>query len=141
LGNYEGMFLLDNSRVKADAAECVNVVSEILKKHHGEIVRIERWDERKLAYEIRNQKRATYILAHFKMAPEKPGELRHDVNLNENFLRILVTNVGEEFPPFLTAAEYEAMRPKKEEEPQDDMGGGGRRRRRDDDGMGDDDNG
>jgi small subunit ribosomal protein S6 len=134
--NYEGMFLLDNSKVKADAAECVGVVTEMLKKHQGEVVRVERWDERKLAYEIRGQKRATYILAHFKMAPEKPGELRHDVNLNESFLRILVQNVGEEFPPFLTAAEYEAMRPKKEEEPPEDMGGGGgRRRRRDDDGM------
>lgn len=139
MNKYEGMFLLDNSRVKVDAAECVAVVSEMLKKHQGEVVRVERWDERKLAYEIRNQKRATYVLAHFKMPPDKPGELRHDVNLNEDFLRILVTNVGEEFPPFLTAAEYEAMRPKKEEEPPEDMGGG-RRRRRDDDGMSEEDN-
>jgi len=131
---YEGMFLLDNSKVKADAAECCGVVSDLLKKHGANVVKIERWDERKLAYEIRGQKRATYVLAHFEMAPEKPAELRGDVNLSESFLRALVLNVGEDFPPFVTAAEYEAMRPKKEEEPQDD-GGDRRRRRRDDDGM------
>ncbi len=131
MNKYEGMFLLDNSKVKVDPAECVGVVTEVLKKYQANIVRIERWDERKLAYEIRGQKRATYVLAHFEMAPENPGQLRHDVSLNENFLRCLLQNAGDEFPAFLTAAEYEAMRPKKEEEPPDD--GGGRRRRRDDD--------
>lgn len=129
MNKYEGMFLLDNSKVKVDPAECVGVVTEMLKKYQANVVKIERWDERKLAYEIRKQKRATYVLAHFEMPPERPADLRHDVSLNENFLRALVTNVGDEFPPFLTAAEYEAMRPKKEEEPVDD----GRRRRRDDD--------
>jgi small subunit ribosomal protein S6 len=136
VNKYEAMFVLDNSKVKPEPSECVALVDEILKKHDAKNARVERWDERKLAYEIKGQKRGTYILAHFEMDPAKPSGLRHDLSLNENFLRAMVFAVGEEFAPFMTAAEYEALRPKKEEEPPADEG---RRRRRDDDGMSEDD--
>ena len=121
MNKYEGMFLLDNSKVKPDVAECVAAVSEAITKHGGTIVRAERWDERKLAYEIRKQKRGTYVLAHFEADPTKVAAIRNDVNLNENFLRSMVIRCGEDFPTFLTAADYEAMRPRREEEPAADV--------------------
>lgn len=117
MNKYEGMFLLDNSKVKPDAAECAAVVSDAIKKHGGNVVRADRWDERKLAYEIRKQKRGTYVLAHFEADSANVAQIRNDVNLSENFLRTMIMRCGDTFPAFLTATDYEAMRPRREEEP------------------------
>jgi peptidyl-tRNA hydrolase, PTH1 family len=130
VAKYEGMFLLDNSRVKPDPESCVGAVNDLLGKHKATVVRTDRWGERKLAYEIRKQKRATYVLSHFEMDQTAYGELRHDVSLNENFLRALITRVTEDFPKFLTNAEYEALRPKREDDDRmDDRRDDGERRR------------
>ena len=41
------------------------IVDQILEKNGAKIVQKEKWDERKLAYEIRGHKRATYYLVYF----------------------------------------------------------------------------
>jgi ribosomal protein S6 len=135
VAKYEGMFLIDNSRVKPDPESCVGAVNELLGKHRANVVRTDRWDERKLAFEMRKQKRATYVLSHFEMEPKEVVELRRDVSLNENFLRALVLRHDDGFPKFMTGAEYEALRPKREDdERMDDRRGdeGDRRRPRED---------
>jgi PTH1 family peptidyl-tRNA hydrolase len=116
VAKYEGMFLIDNSRVKPDPESCVGVVNDLLGRHKATVVRTDRWDERKLAYEIKKQKRATYVLSHFEMEPGKVQDLRRDLDLNEDVLRSLVERIETEFPKFLTGAEYEALRPKREED-------------------------
>jgi peptidyl-tRNA hydrolase, PTH1 family len=130
VAKYEGMFLIDNSRVKPDPEACVGAVNELLGKHKANVVRTDRWDERKLAYEIRKQKRATYVLSHFEMELAEVVELRRDLSLNENFLRALVLRQEEGFPKFMTGAEYEALRPKREDDDRlDDRRDDGERRR------------
>jgi ribosomal protein S6 len=129
VAKYEGMFLIDNSRVKPDPEACVGVVNDLLGRHRANVVRTDRWDERKLAYEVRKQKRATYVLSHFEMEPAKLQELRRDLDLNEDVLRSLVERIETEFPKFLTGAEYEALRPKRED---DDRGDDRRDRDRED---------
>jgi PTH1 family peptidyl-tRNA hydrolase len=123
VAKYEGMFLLDNSRVKPEAAESTGAVTELLKKHGAEVVKIDRWDERKLAYEVKKQKRGTFVLSHFEADPAVMPELRHDVNLNESVLRALILRVDEDFPAWMSAAEYEALRPKREDDDRGEEGG------------------
>ncbi len=66
LREYEAMFLLDNASAVADLDGTTGVVDQILLKHGATIVQKEKWDERKLAYEIRGHKRATYYLVYFR---------------------------------------------------------------------------
>jgi PTH1 family peptidyl-tRNA hydrolase len=123
VAKYEGMFLIDNSRVKPDPESCVGAVNELLGRHQAKVARTDRWDERKLAYEIRKQKRATYVLSHFELEHKEIVELRRDVSLNENFLRALILRIEEDFPKFMTGAEYELLRPKREDDDRmDDRG-------------------
>jgi hypothetical protein len=62
VAKYEGMFLIDNSRVKPEPEACVGVVNDLLGRHQGKVVRTDRWDERKLAYEISRSARPTCCL-------------------------------------------------------------------------------
>ena len=45
-------------------------MDQILEKNGATIVRKEKWDERKLSYEIRGHRRATYYLVYFN-APDR----------------------------------------------------------------------
>jgi small subunit ribosomal protein S6 len=115
LNKYEGMFLLDHGKLK-DVQKGVDVVTELLKKHGANIVKIGKWDERKLAYEINNQKRGTYILCHFEAPSEAVAEVTHDLNLTETISRHLIIRLRKRFPQFLTAAEIDATYGTKERE-------------------------
>lgn len=128
MNKYEGMFLLDHGKLK-DAQKGIDLISEILKKHGGNIVKIGKWDERKLAYEINNQKRGTYILCHFELASEALSEVNHDLNLTEGVSRNLLIRLRSRFPEFMTAQEIDAAFGSKEREQR------GPRRGRDDDGL------
>jgi ribosomal protein S6 len=114
LKKYEAMFLLNNAKATAETAQGVTIVSDLLKKHGAEIAKVGVWDERKLAYPIENQKRGTYVLAHFTLDPAHVGNVTHEVNINEDVMRALVTALEEEFPTFRTYAEMEALRPKRD---------------------------
>lgn len=109
LNKYEGMFLLDHGKVKSEPEKGIAEVTAILEKHEGKIAQIGKWDERKLAYEIKKQKRGSYILVHFEAPGASIDEIRRDCQLSEIVSReILLAIDGEKFPPFQTAQEMDA---------------------------------
>jgi PTH1 family peptidyl-tRNA hydrolase len=97
---YEGMFLLNNSLVPPEGGKAVDVVSAILQKHKMKMVKADVWDERKLAYPIKRQKRGTYVLTHFEGDGEKVDTISRDLNLNEEVLRYMFIRHENEFPEF-----------------------------------------
>lgn len=87
---YEAMFLLDNTLASEDFEGAAALVDQIIEKHGAEIVQKEKWDERKLAYEIKGHRRATYYLVYFRALTSAIEEINGDVQLNETILRHLV---------------------------------------------------
>ncbi len=100
------MILLDNREVKKDWEGLKAQVDGILSKHGAEIVVAKRWDERKLAYEIKKQKRATYYLNYFKADPQKVVDINFDFKLAQPVLRHLILRV-ESIPEEAYAPERE----------------------------------
>lgn len=90
---YEGMFLLDNRAVRADWRRSKAAVTDALSKHGARVVTARRWDERRLAYTIRGNKRATFLLAYFEQGPEGSLAVRRDLDLEERVLRYLIQGV------------------------------------------------
>jgi small subunit ribosomal protein S6 len=87
---YEAMFLLDSGYVASHWKEAVEEITGILKRHDCEIVRLVKWDDRKLAYQIGPHKRGTYVLSFFKAPHDALGKIERDVQLSENLVRVLV---------------------------------------------------
>ena len=88
--NYEGMFILDNNAATADFEATSGLVDAILKKHGANIVVNEKWDDRKLAYEIKGRRRGTYYLTYFQAEPDAIAKIDEDVHLTEDILRHMV---------------------------------------------------
>jgi small subunit ribosomal protein S6 len=62
----------------------------MLEKTEAEIVSIEKWEERRLAYEIKGKSRGTYILCYFKADGDRIHEVERDVQLSERIMRVLI---------------------------------------------------
>jgi len=88
LKTYEGMFLLDAGQ--SDFDEAVQPIRAVLDRNQAELVHLKKWDERRLAYEIRGRRRGLYVLAYFRSDPAAIGRIERDVQLNESILRLLI---------------------------------------------------
>ncbi len=84
---YEGMFLLDAGNPDFEAAG--EPIRNVLARSEAEILTLNPWDERRLAYGIEGRKRGLYALAYFKADPSRIVEIEHDCRLNEHILRVL----------------------------------------------------
>lgn len=97
MNKYEGFFLLDNKESKADWNGVQDHVTSLLEKYECSIHTIEKWGERKLAYEISRHRRGTYLLIYFEAKTGALDELRRDLQLSEKVIRHLFLRL-EEFP-------------------------------------------
>jgi ribosomal protein S6 len=93
--DYEAMFLLDNAATTADFEGTAAIVDQMIARSGGTIVQKERWDERKLAYEIRGHKRATYYLVYFRAPGDAVQKIRVDAALSEKVVRCLILALEE----------------------------------------------
>ncbi|OHB75780.1 MAG: 30S ribosomal protein S6 [Planctomycetes bacterium RBG_16_55_9] len=87
---YEGMFLVDSATAGADWDGIIAAIKRILERAEAEIISIRKWDDRRLAYEIKHVARGTYLLTYFRASGEKIQGIEKDVNLSEKILRVLI---------------------------------------------------
>jgi small subunit ribosomal protein S6 len=87
---YEGMFLLDSGRAAKDWEGTRALVDAVLDRYGAKAILKDRWDERKLAYPIKRQKRGTYYLNYFDATGDAVTNIRRDLTLTEGVLRFLV---------------------------------------------------
>ena len=87
---YEGLFLLDQHAVAADFSGCVEHVGKILENIGAEVLVLKKWSETRLAYEIKGQKRGTYLISYFKAEGSKIATIERNCNLSEKVLRHMV---------------------------------------------------
>ena len=88
---YEGMFLVDSSWANRSKDEVIETITGWIEKFNGKILRLEKWEERKLAYAIKIErtihKRGVYYLGAIELPPKAVNEIYSEIKLNTNFLR------------------------------------------------------
>ena len=87
---YEGLFLVSQNAA-TDLNAAIEHVKQILTRAEAEIVGVARFDERKLAFPVKGQRRGTYIISLFRCNRANLAHIERDSNLSEQILRSLVT--------------------------------------------------
>jgi small subunit ribosomal protein S6 len=87
---YEGMFLVDSARAASDWDGVNSAIKKVLDRAKAEIVSMKKWDDRKLAYNIRGVERGTYILCYFKADGQQIQGIEKAVQLSEKIIRVLI---------------------------------------------------
>jgi len=95
---YEAMFLVDAAKGGSEMPTLIRHICGLLQREEAEIERVEKWDERKMAYRIRGVERGLYVLIYFRIDPTRVAALRRSINLSEEILRVLVLEAGEMAP-------------------------------------------
>lgn len=113
LKQYEAMFLLPASAA-AEVDKSIATCRGIIERHGGSILVIKKWDERKLLYEIKKQKRGLYVIAYFTAPGNAVAAIERDVNLSEEILRVLVTDAEHLNQSEMEAVEPQPIQPREE---------------------------
>ncbi len=86
---YEALFLINQSALATDSAGVIAHVQQMLDRAEAQTLALQKWDERKLAYPIENQKRGTFLISYFKARPTQIANIERDCNLSEQVLRVM----------------------------------------------------
>ena len=89
--NYECMCLLDNGEVRKGWEPLKDAVAGMFSKHEAKVLSNRRWDERRLAYPIKGQQRATYLLLYFSADTQTLPAIRRELEFSESMLRYMIT--------------------------------------------------
>lgn len=87
---YEGLFLIDNAHANTEWDNVVKHIHDILQKNGAEILKSEKWGEKKLAYKIKAHKRGTYLLVHFNAKNTAITVIKRDFQLSDYIIRFLI---------------------------------------------------
>ena len=85
--SYEAMFLLDTGKMAGDLNKAADTLAQIVTKHGGEVVVHRVWDERRLAYPVKKQRKALYSLMSLKAVGSAITAIEADLKLQEFVIR------------------------------------------------------
>jgi small subunit ribosomal protein S6 len=93
VNTYECLLIFDSGKYARDPAGVSGQFAKFVGDVGGEVLVSRIWEERKLAYPIRGQRKGTYWLVYFKADPEKIGSLERECQLSEGILRSLILKI------------------------------------------------
>ncbi len=91
---YEGLFLFPQT-IGGDLQAAIDHIREILAKSDEQLISLRKWDERRLAYEIKGNKRGVYFLVYFRAARQTLVSIERSCNLSELLLRSLIVRADQ----------------------------------------------
>ena len=122
---YETVIVLDPALDDTRVSQEIDTVQNVITQGGGEVLEVQRWGRRRLAYEIRKKREGIYSLIRFKSEGTVLDDLKRRFLINESLLRRL------------TVLSEGPMAPPSGDDPGDRRGDGPRRRDGDGEGHGD----
>jgi small subunit ribosomal protein S6 len=86
---YEGLLIFDANRFARDRAALAKGVEELIEQAGGEVLVSRLWEERRMAYPIKGQRKCAYWLMYFRSPTEQIGDLTRQCEINDAVLRQL----------------------------------------------------
>jgi small subunit ribosomal protein S6 len=114
---YETTVVFDPGLEEARIIEEVERITQPIAQAGGEVVEVQRWGKRKLAYNIRKRRDGTYVHVKHKSPPALIGEMDRRFRLNEGVLRHLTVLAVKESPRVEEAPRAEGESPRAEDAP------------------------
>jgi len=92
---YEAVVVLDPQLEDEGIEATIGRIEDFLSTQGGEVLRVERWGVRRLAYEIRKRRQGYYVLFLFRLDGRVISELERRLHMDDAVLRHLIV-VSEE---------------------------------------------
>jgi small subunit ribosomal protein S6 len=76
-----------------DIPNMVDKITQFIAQKGGNIIEVEHWGRRKLAYPIKHYGEGDYVVTRFELEPSKVRELEASFRLAEEYLRHLLVRL------------------------------------------------
>ncbi len=86
---YETIFIVKTSLSDDEVAALVAKVRGVIEKQGGEILKVENWGKKKLAYEVRKEKKGTYVFYRFRGPGSVVAELERQYRVEDAIIKFL----------------------------------------------------
>ncbi|NWF75505.1 MAG: 30S ribosomal protein S6 [Nitrospirae bacterium] len=87
------MVILNTALSDEDAEVAVGKIKELIANQGGEVLKVDVWGRRKLAYEIKKQKKGLYILLFFKTPTTTIKKLEEFYKVYDAVLKYLIVKL------------------------------------------------
>lgn len=87
---YEIMFIINPTILEEGREAVIEKVTTILTKAGSNVLKSEKWGERKLAYPIDKKKTGFYVLTTFEIDGTKLAEVETKLNITEELMRYII---------------------------------------------------
>ena len=92
---YETIFILDPDLEEAQAQSAIEKAKGIITQNKGEILKVEDWGKRKLAYQVKKKTKGQYILIHFMGSPTLVSELERNFRVMDAVIKFQSVRLDE----------------------------------------------
>lgn len=84
---YEAIYIVKPDLTDADVQKIADQYKGSVESMGGTVDKAEKWEKRKLAYELNGYKEGTYIIMNFKAEAKVPAELSRLMRINDTIIR------------------------------------------------------
>ena len=94
--NYELVMVISPDLSEDEVSSSVERVQRFVSERGGEVLKVDRWGRRRLAYPIRRFTEGHYVIAQLRLGASAVRELDRNLQVAESFLRHLVVRTDED---------------------------------------------
>ena len=87
MNNYELIYIIDAALEEAARKDLIEKFNGVITANGGEVVKVEEWGKRRLAYAIDYKTEGYYVYVAFNASAELPKELSRNLGNNESVIR------------------------------------------------------
>ena len=95
MNKYELIYIIDTAAEESTRKELIEKFNGIITANGGEVVKVEEWGKRRLAYAIDYKTEGYYVYVAFNAGAELPKELTRNLQINENVIRSQIVKLLE----------------------------------------------
>ena len=92
---YEHVFLARQDLSQAQVDALAATATEIVESHEGKVTKTETWGLKNLAYKIKRNRKAHFVLLNIEAPAGTVAELERQTAINEDVIRWLTVRVDE----------------------------------------------
>ena len=94
--SYEALYIVHPDLSDEEVAPITEKYKKVVEDQSGEVESVNRWEKRRLAYEVKGQREGIYVLMNFKSEANATAELDRLLKIGDDVLRHIIVRLDEE---------------------------------------------
>ena len=91
---YENIIIFDAALTDEEADAAISKIKELIAGNGGEVLKVDIWGRKKLAYEIKKQKKGLYVLMFYKTPPTTLKKLEEFYKVFDAILKFMIIKLS-----------------------------------------------